>query len=240
MSFETDLATFMAATRRLESGSFQGNYSAQGRIIPSGNRALGAYQIMSHIWDGWAVNAGIGGANWRDPAAQDRVARYQMKKYYDQYQNWQLVAVAWYAGGSRATSVLNRYGSGATNAQIANVVGSSIADYANKVVNRYAVEAPQSDWGIEQGLQPLGSDTTGMETPQNTPPTGDSNERLLNNPAAVTAGHVMRSVLTQMADATAGGQGNRMAIEDVKTQRIAGEIDIGGDEDGAPTGVERV
>lgn len=240
MSYETDLATFMAATRRLESGSFQGNYGAQGRVIPSGNRALGAYQIMSHIWDGWAVNAGIAGANWRDPAAQDRVARYQMKKYYDQYQNWELVAVAWYAGGSRATSVLNRYGSNATNAEIANVVGSSIADYANKVVNRYAAEAPNSEWGIEQGLQPLGSDSVGMETPDTTPATGGDNEQLLNNPAAVTAGHVMRSVLTQMADATAGGQGNRLAIEDVKTQKIAGDIDTGGEEDGIAAGVERV
>jgi hypothetical protein len=238
VSFNTDLATFMAATRRLESGSFQGNYSAQGRVIPSGNRALGAYQIMSHIWDGWASKAGIPGANWRDPAAQDRVARMQMTEYYNAYQNWQLVAVAWYAGGSRARRVLERFGHNATNAQIASEVGSSIADYANKVVNRYAVEAPQSEWGIEQGLVPLGSDDTGMETPTNPPRTGDENT--IMNPATVTAGHIMRSVLTQMADATAGGLGNRLAIEDVETQRIAGDIDTGGEQDGIVERVERV
>lgn len=240
MSFESDLKTFMAATRRLESGSFEGNYSAQGRVIPSGNRALGAYQIMSHLWDYMASRAGYSGANWRDNSIQDKVAAHQMRSYYDALKNWQLVAVAWYAGGSRAKKVLDRYGSGATNAQIASVLGSSIADYAEKVAVRYAGEAVTSEWGIANDLQPLGSDVTGMETPDTTPATGDTNERLLNNPSVVTAGHVMRNVLTQMADATAGGQGRRLAIEDVRTQTIAGDVDTGGEEDGFARGVERV
>lgn len=99
------LETFMAAIRRLESGSFEGNYAAKGRMI-RGDYAVGAYQIMSRYWDDWAEAAGIKGASWEDPAAQDHVARHVMGRYFDKLQNWDLVAAAWYAGGSTARRYL--------------------------------------------------------------------------------------------------------------------------------------
>lgn len=93
------LDVFMAAMRRLESGSFEGNYRAQN---VSGAR--GAYQIMTGNWASWASQAGVPGADWRDPAAQDAVARYKMTEYYRRFNDWNLVAIAWFAGPGAAAS----------------------------------------------------------------------------------------------------------------------------------------
>jgi len=112
--------TFMAGIRRLESGSFQGNYSAVGRPV-RGDRAIGAYQIMSRYWDSWASAAGIPGASWSDPVAQDHVARHVMQQYYDRFQNWDLVALAWYAGASTARKVLQRGYNGPESIQSAGI-----------------------------------------------------------------------------------------------------------------------
>ena len=83
------LDAFMAAIRRMESGSFQGNY----RVVNSIG-ARGAYQILTGNWASWAAQAGLPGADWRDPRAQDAVARYKMVEYYRKYGSWELVAMA--------------------------------------------------------------------------------------------------------------------------------------------------
>lgn len=123
--------TFMASIRRLESGNFAGNYSAQGTKIPSGmyagERAYGAYQIMPGNWSAWAAEAGIPGADMRDKAAQDRVAKYKFTQYYNKYQDWGLVAIAWFAGGGRADTAMKN-GVGAV-AGIKDANGYSVADY---------------------------------------------------------------------------------------------------------------
>lgn len=224
MSFESDLLTFMAATRRLESGSFEGNYGARGRTIPSGNYARGAYQIMSHIWSGWAAAAGIPGADPWSKEAQDRVARYQMTRYYNSWKNWKLVAVAWYSGGSRAQAIYNKYGSDATDAEIRSVVGSSILDYSQKVVDRYAAEAPNSEWGRSVGLVPLGGEGGTPLPPEEGMPREET-DPLFVNESVYNAGQVMRNVLGQMADAQSAG-GRRLSIEDVQTQEIAAPEEI--------------
>ena len=62
-----DLNQFMASIRRRESGSYAGNYNAQGPTIRSttsmyyGERAYGAYQIMPGNWSSWSAQAGYGG-----------------------------------------------------------------------------------------------------------------------------------------------------------------------------------
>jgi cell wall-associated NlpC family hydrolase len=87
---------FMAAIRALESGGGnpRGNYSARN----SRSGAYGAYQIMPQNWPSWAREAGVPGADPRDPRMQDIVARHKMLQYYRQYGRWDHVAGAWFAG----------------------------------------------------------------------------------------------------------------------------------------------
>lgn len=91
-SVEGSLDQFMAAIRQKESG---GDYD----IVNPDSGAYGAYQFMPEYWPEFARQAGVN-PNDKSPAAQDKVARYHMQKYYDQYGNWYDVAVAWYGGPS--------------------------------------------------------------------------------------------------------------------------------------------
>lgn len=126
------LAEFMAAIRRLESGSYEGNYSAIGRRV-KGDNARGAYQIMSKNWPSWTAAAGIPNADWRSRAAQDKVAAHMMGKLYDQFRDWDLVAVAWYSGGSNARKLQDRGWTG--NASSIN--NKHIRGYVNKIRGFY-------------------------------------------------------------------------------------------------------
>ncbi|NIS14592.1 MAG: hypothetical protein GWN97_22475, partial [Thermoplasmata archaeon] len=123
------LPLFMAAIRRRESGSYLGNYSARnGRT-----GAYGAYQIMPGNWAPWAAQAGIPGADRRSKAAQDYVAEYKMRQYYARYGDWGLVAIAWYAGPSRAdraareginsvSGIMDRHTGGTVGAYVAGIM----------------------------------------------------------------------------------------------------------------------
>lgn len=124
------LEAFMNAIGTLESGN---NYGAIGPHTGSRyGRARGRYQIMETIWPAWAREAGIGGADWRDPAAQDRVAKYKMSQYYRQFGSWDLVAVAWFAGPGRAAQAKKQ---GLTSVgQIRDVLGTSVTGYVAKTM----------------------------------------------------------------------------------------------------------
>ena len=247
MSFETDLATFMAATRRQESGSFQGNYEAMGVPvygvpgIPDGNRAIGAYQIMASNWLNWAAQAGISGASWTDPTAQDHVARYMMTKYYEQFGSWELVSVAWYGGPGAAQRVFDAYGYTATLSQIQSTLGSDIGGYSSSVMG-HAFDAPDSEWGIMVGLVPIGSEpgpltgptdigspppgtTEGLQGPQTInfvlEGSGEEVEQAAEEPNP-RGSAVMRALITEMADHVAGGR--RMSIEEIRTQRASPQV----------------
>ena len=91
-----ELPVFMAAMRRIESGAFGGNYG----ITKTGS--LGAYQISAPNWNKWAAEAGVDGADWRSQAAQDTVAVFKMRQFYDRYGDWRLVQVAWLYGTDSA------------------------------------------------------------------------------------------------------------------------------------------
>ena len=132
------LGSFMAAIRRLESGSFEGNYAAHGRWV-KGDRAQGAYQIMSKNWSSWSQQAGISGANPWDPGAQDRVAAYKMQQYYNKYRSWWRVALAWYAGAGTVEKYTMNYRS--SN----DIKTASLRDYVQKI-ERYMGEAASQGW----------------------------------------------------------------------------------------------
>ncbi|MFN2344786.1 MAG: lytic transglycosylase domain-containing protein, partial [Dermatophilaceae bacterium] len=133
VTVEGDLGTFMSAIRRLESGSFGGDYSARGPVVSEGSyageRAMGAYQIMPGNWAPWAREAGIAGADWRDPAAQDRVAAHKFQEYYGQFGSWEAAAVAWFAGPSRA----RRFAEGQDLSGISDDVGTDVPSYVKQI-----------------------------------------------------------------------------------------------------------
>lgn len=138
---EAELDRFLAALRRLESGSFEGNYRAVGVDTGKGNRALGAYQIMRSNWDGWAKEAGIPGADWRDPRAQDRVARLKVLQYYRRFGSWDLVAVAWFAGPGRAEAAM-RKGLGVVGG-LADANRTTVSHYV-RLIRNYMANAPEN------------------------------------------------------------------------------------------------
>lgn len=98
--FESGFATFKASQVGVESG---GNYAARGPVMEDGDQALGAYQIMSSNWGPWSKEAGLGDGAPLTPENQDKVYRFKIKQYYDQFGgDWGKVAVAWHAGPGKA------------------------------------------------------------------------------------------------------------------------------------------
>jgi hypothetical protein len=122
----------MAAIRRLESGSYEGDYGAIGRRV-KGDNARGAYQIMSKNWPSWSAMAGVPNADWRSRAAQDRVAAHMMASLYEQFRDWDLVAVAWYSGGSNARKLQQRGWTG----NAGSIKNKHIRGYVNKIRGFY-------------------------------------------------------------------------------------------------------
>jgi hypothetical protein len=129
----TQLEAFMAAIRKMESGSYAGNYSAVGPVTSTGNRARGAYQIMEQYWDAWATEAGLPGAQIQSRAAQDAVARHRMSSYFRQLGDWRLVAIAWFAGMSTARKAKDLGIESVSG--ISDVLGTTISTYVERITS---------------------------------------------------------------------------------------------------------
>lgn len=124
-----ELQAFMRSIGQLESG---GRYHILGPQTKYG-RPRGKYQILDSNWSAWAKEAGIPGADWRDPSAQERVAAYKFLQYYNNYGGrWDAVAVAWFAGPGRARKYLEN-ASSVTHFQ--DVLGTSVGGYVERVMD---------------------------------------------------------------------------------------------------------
>lgn len=123
------LDAFTQAIANIESSG--GNYNAVGPNTGTYGKGLGKYQIMSKIWPAWAAEAGAAGADWRDPAMQEKVARFKMGQYYKRYGSWDLVAVAWFAGPGRANTAKEK-GISAVGG-LKDVLGTDVAEYVQRV-----------------------------------------------------------------------------------------------------------
>jgi hypothetical protein len=152
------LEVFMAAIRRMESGSYEGNYSATGPRSSSLGIPLGAYQIMSANWASWASQAGLAGADWRSREAQDAVARHKFTEYYNRYQDWGLVAIAWFAGPGRADEA-RRNGISSVGA-IKDSLGTSVSTYVTNV-NSYMARYRERE-GLPLPSEDMTARYTGM------------------------------------------------------------------------------
>lgn len=124
----SQLERFMAAIRMLESGSFQGNYTADsGDVNGSLGSAKGAYQIIDSTWNGFG---GYANASSAPPSVQDEWARRTFTAAFQQYGNWEHVAVVHFSGPGGLQNWLN--GGSASDA-----FGTSIDGYLNIVTGHF-------------------------------------------------------------------------------------------------------
>ncbi len=175
---------------------------------------------MSRNWDSWASQAGIAGADWRDPAAQDHVARYKMLQYFQTYGNWDLVAIAWFGGPGRANQARDR-GINSVGA-LTDVLGTRIDTYVQIMRSNFGEGGDPSQVGrglspFEQiSALPFGGET--LTSPADTPTApGDRLAELFSNTSNLVAGGARQPL-----------QG--LATSDIPAVARAGELDIGSTE----------
>jgi hypothetical protein len=146
------LAQFMSSIAAVESGGEDSPYTAYG--TDQANKygvARGKYQIMSKIWPEWAAQAGYGDADWRDPYAQEAVTAFKMNQYWNEFQDWDMVAVAWFSGFTGAKDV-------ADNPSLMDSKSdgfNSIREYVNKVRTAGGKATPPSSGAQTGAQQPL-------------------------------------------------------------------------------------
>ena len=75
--------------------------------------------------------------DWKDPRVQDAVAKYKVQYYFDKYNSWDLVSVAWFAGESKADELNNN---GTIDFDKADSNGVTIKEYVDKMNNNIANE----------------------------------------------------------------------------------------------------
>ena len=96
----------LEAVRLAES---QKNYAYQQRVKIGGevDTKLGAYGILKSKWVGLTQAAGYAGADWRDPRAQDSIARAKLQKDYDELGSWEMAALAFRYGSRAARGMMD-------------------------------------------------------------------------------------------------------------------------------------
>jgi hypothetical protein len=142
-----ELQLFMMSVRRQSSGSFTGNYHANG----------GAYGIDASRWDAMARRAGLDGANQQDPGMQDYVAAWTMKALYSKYRNWNLVALAWNSGSGAAAEVVLSTRKAPESVTLADISDFGYSTYTSGVMANmsklgYKGVTQESDLTLEQAV----------------------------------------------------------------------------------------
>ena len=184
-----ELNVFAAAMRKTETGRYDPKNRATNYVgwdDGRGTRLVGSYSIPEDYWPMLAATAGMPGARWQDPSAQDRVMKGVFNLLYEEYQDWRLVAVAWKAGQDVADNLLNdptglqREKTG----NLAKFVDTVMADAKN-------YEGPELPMPEEGSTAPTNPFTVGNNA-TDTPATGN---------ASTKPGDMVRSVLVTMRDA---------------------------------------
>lgn len=151
-------------------------------------QGLGAYGILDINWKKWAKEAGLEGADWHDPVAQDTVARFKVQQYFNRFNSWDAVSVAWFAGPNKAKELVNN---GTINFDEADVNGQSIKDYVDEMNTK-----------IGEELMTMEVPVTTVPTPQiyPGPQTNPEIDRQRNEKEVFAA-----QILDAMTKANAGG-----------------------------------
>lgn len=139
---------FVNAISGQESG---GNYDA----VNGRTGAAGKYQIMPENWPSWSQEAGLPEATPMTPESQEKVARYKLKQYYDNY-GPRGAAIAWYAG----EGALN-YSGAALSRKQGSGDEPSINEYADSILHRMGDHADVTPaMGSRYDFEPLRLDNT--------------------------------------------------------------------------------
>lgn len=93
MNENEGLRKFLATIRGTESRDYGTTGDVEEGVTP-----FGAYGMLVENWDSWSAAAGVGGHNKYDSDAQDYVAAYWATKLFQRYGDWDMVAMAWFAG----------------------------------------------------------------------------------------------------------------------------------------------
>ena len=97
--------------------------------------AYGAYQFVPKWWDWYSTEAGYPGADIKDPAVQDAVAKYWFNKNFNDLGSWELAAVAHFAG--RTTAFLAKENGFDSIKNLKDSTGTTIEQYVNKTMQNY-------------------------------------------------------------------------------------------------------
>jgi len=134
---------YLSALRERESS---GNYQVLHAVSviedlatgkPIRVQGLGAYGILDINWGGWAKEAGMEGADWHDPVAQDTVAKFKVQQYFNKYNSWDAVSVAWFAGPRKADTLTE---GGTINFNESDNQGLSVREYVDSMNNLVSEE----------------------------------------------------------------------------------------------------
>jgi len=134
---------YLSALRQRESS---GNYQVLHAVSiiedlatgkPIRVQGLGAYGILDINWNKWAKQAGVEGADWHDPVAQDTVAKFKVQEYFNKYNSWDAVSVAWFAGPGKANTLVKE---GTINFNESDNQGLSVREYVDSMNNLISEE----------------------------------------------------------------------------------------------------
>lgn len=180
-------------------------------------QALGAYGILDINWGNWSKDAGLAGADWHDPVAQDRVAKYKVQQYFNKYNSWDLVSIAWFAGSRKADRVMDN---GDSNLDKTDNTGQSIQEYVDAMNGLIAEELMNMEIPIDTGIT---KDMLYRGEPiapsQPLPQVGNPNRQMM--PYDMYAAQILDS----MTKANAGGFRPSIGDYDSQVPSQAGDIE---------------
>jgi hypothetical protein len=127
-SLNDNLDSYAAAIRKIESGSYEGNYGA----VNSSSGATGAYQVMPGNIAAWTKEVtGVAMTQkdfLNDRAAQDKVFYAKFGQALDKYGNVSDAMAVWFSGGPLAANA-NRSDGSNTTAQYVSKAVSALDNY---------------------------------------------------------------------------------------------------------------
>lgn len=161
------LEAFKAGLRKTETDDWLISSMHRGPW-KDGDGEVGTYGVRVSNFAYWAAEIGLGGADWQDPDVMERVVTAKLVEYYNEYGDWDLVAMAWIGGTELADVVGAQPDARSANKYLGRTVGN-MADEITQNMNSAPVEVtgvPASPEGMpyEPGvtksrkLAPKGSD----------------------------------------------------------------------------------
>ena len=128
-------------------------------------QALGGYGILDINFPIWAKQAGLkdfsmSDEDWKDPVAQDTIAKYKVQEYFNKFNSWDAVSVAWFAGENKAKELLRE---GTIDYDKADSNGTTIKQYVDSMNNLVGEELMTMEVPMETFTLP--STVAGPPTP---------------------------------------------------------------------------